>query len=135
MKKIITYIVIILVVLSTGYFSFNYFKQKAIYVGPIDYSFITVKQSINDGSTGEAEYINKKIDLGSTALDLLKKTAEVKIKGEGENAFVTSINGKEAKSGDNEYWSFNVNGKPATVGAGSYKLKDKDKIEWKIEKY
>ena len=57
------------------------------------------------------------------------------VRGEGKNAYVTGINGREADTKKKEYWAFYVNGKPATVGAGSYILKQADKIEWKIENY
>jgi hypothetical protein len=68
-------------------------------------------------------------------LDLTKKIATVATSGEGANSYITSIDGKEAKSASKEFWAFYVNGKQAEVGAGSYQLKNGDKIEWKIEKY
>jgi hypothetical protein len=83
-------------------------------------------------------YLNSRlvqIEKGKTALDLLKKYAKIETKGEGSNAFVISIDGKKALSEKREYWAFYLNGKLAPVGAGSYQLKDGDKIEWKIEKY
>lgn len=72
---------------------------------------------------------------GKTALALLQASADVKISGEGEMAFVTSINGRRADEGAREYWSFWVNGEMAQVGAGSYMTKDGDLIEWKIATY
>ena len=75
------------------------------------------------------------IEEGKTALDLTKKVAKVQTKGEGRDAFVVSIDGKIADSAKKEFWEFLVNGKPAEVGAGSYKLKDGDKIEWRISNY
>jgi hypothetical protein len=75
------------------------------------------------------------IEEGKTALDLTKSVAKVKTKGEGQDAFVTSINGKAADSAKKEFWEFLVNGKSAEVGAGSYKLKDGDKIEWRISTF
>jgi len=75
------------------------------------------------------------IEEGKTALDLTKQVAKVETKGEGQNAFVISINGKVANSVKKEFWEFLVNGKPAEVGAGSYQLKDGDKIEWRISTY
>ena len=71
----------------------------------------------------------------STALDLLKQTAKIKTKGEGQNAFVVEINGRVADNKKKEYWAFFVNGQPATVGAGSYQLKKNDQVEWKIATY
>lgn len=84
---------------------------------------------------GEKNFSRSEIAVGKTAFDLTKEKTSIKTKGEGENAYVTEINGQEALNSKKEYWAFYVNGKQATVGAGSYKLKDGDKIEWKIEKY
>ncbi len=67
-----------------------------------------------------------------TALELLQKYTVVKMTGTGESAFVTSIDGVAADK--TNYWSFNVNGVPATVGAGSYVTKTTDKITWTLEK-
>lgn len=95
---------------------------------------IVEKQSVKQISVS----LNSKvltIEEGKTVLDLLKKYTKVETKGEGVNAFIISIDGKKALTEKREYWAFFVNGKPATVGAGSYKLKSGDKIEWKIEKY
>ncbi len=84
---------------------------------------------------GQTDFIKQEIISGKTALDLTKEKASVKMKGEGVNAYLTEINGLEALNSKKEYWAFYVNGKMAEVGAGSYKLKEGDKIEWKIEKY
>lgn len=84
---------------------------------------------------GEENFSKSEVVVGKTALDLMKEKANVKTKGEGLNAYVVEINGTATQDSKKEYWAFYVNGKPATVGAGSYKLKDGDKIEWKIEKY
>lgn len=72
---------------------------------------------------------------GKTALDLTKKGAAVMTKGDGINAYITEINGQTALDSKKEYWAFYVNGKMAEVGAGSYKLKNNDRIEWKLENY
>ncbi|MEN9327886.1 MAG: hypothetical protein RI947_694 [Candidatus Parcubacteria bacterium] len=72
---------------------------------------------------------------GDTALDLLKSTTTVTMKGEQKNAFVTGIDGRIADETKKEYWSLYINGKPATVGAGSYTLRSNDVIVWKIETY
>lgn len=86
-----------------------------------------------------APNINKEIKSvrknGETALDLLKSTATVTMKGEQKNAFVTGIDGRIADEAKKEYWSLYINGKPATVGAGSYTLRSNDVILWKIETY
>lgn len=94
---------------------------------------ISVHQSIT--AKGKTNFKTYKVDGGKTALDLLNQNAKIISKGKGVSSYVISINGEEALSENREYWAFYVNGKPAEVGAGSYKLKPGDKIEWKIEKY
>lgn len=85
--------------------------------------------------TNQKDFIKQEFATGENALDLTKKIATVVTNGEGENAYVTTINGKEAKSANKEFWAFYVNGVSSRVGAGSYQLKNSDKIEWKIERY
>lgn len=72
---------------------------------------------------------------GITALALLGQVAKVETSGTGEMAFVTSINGVSADSTKNEYWAFDINGQPATVGAGSYVTKNSDTITWKLSSF
>ena len=72
---------------------------------------------------------------GTTALEALEKKYVVEKKGDGVNAFVTSIGGVKASDADKTFWAFYINGKQATVGAGSYKLHDGDVMQWKLEKY
>jgi hypothetical protein len=75
------------------------------------------------------------IEEGKTALDLTSKAATIEKTGESKNAFVTSINGAKADSSKNEYWELIVNGKSSQVGAGSYVVKEGDKIEWRLSKF
>lgn len=81
------------------------------------------------------EYVKYDLDGQMTALDLLRKLPGVTMKGEGTSAYVIGINGIIASEQNKEFWAMNVNSKMAEVGAGSYLLKDGDKIEWKIQKY
>jgi len=77
----------------------------------------------------------QKVKLGTTALQLLKKSYAIKTKGEGKNAFITAIGERAASDPNREFWAFYINGKQASVGAGSYYIKNNDTIEWKIETY
>ncbi len=86
-------------------------------------------------TTSQKNFVKKETVPGKTALDLTKEAALIKMKGEGVNAYITEINGIIAQDSKKEYWAFFVNGKMAQVGAGSYKLKDRDKIEWQVKKY
>ncbi len=68
-----------------------------------------------------------------TALDLLKMGHKVETKTfSGVGEYVISINGKKEDTGKN-FWSFYVNNQQAQEGAATYKPKDKDFIEWKLE--
>jgi len=91
---------------------------------------IVVIQTLHKESPDEVT-----VNQGETALDLLQQTADITLKGEGENAFVTSINGIVADDTKKEFWAFYVNSEQAEVGAGSYLLQSGDKIAWKLETY
>lgn len=68
---------------------------------------------------------------GRTALELLLQAdPSATLEGEGENAFVTGIGGREA--GENEFWALYVDGEPAQVGAGSLVTEDGQEITWKL---
>lgn len=75
--------------------------------------------------------------IGRTALEATQKvlSGNIKTQGQNENAFVTSINGRDADTKRHEFWEFLVNGKQAEVGAGSYKIQNGDNINWKISTY
>jgi hypothetical protein len=68
---------------------------------------------------------------GVSALDLLKKHAKVQTKHYSFGDLVTSINGSPGNGP--KYWTFYANGKPASVGAGTYITKNSDKLEWKLQ--
>ncbi len=73
---------------------------------------------------------------GKTALELLKaKDPKAATKGDGANAYVTSVGGYAASDTKKEYWAFYVNGKLSDVGAGTYVTKSSDQISWKIATY
>ena len=128
MKKIFLFVLFFLTIFT----SYSFYQTKLLSTKKsIAQQTLTVYLKIS----GQKDFIKQEIISGKTALDLTKEKASVKIKGEGVNAYLTEINGLEALNSKKEYWAFYVNGKMAEVGAGSYKLKEGDKIEWKIEKY
>jgi hypothetical protein len=68
-----------------------------------------------------------------TALELLKDNYQVETKDfSGMGEFVISIDGVGAEDGKN-FWAFYVDGKMAAEGAGTYKTKNGEKIEWRLE--
>ncbi|WP_020014337.1 DUF4430 domain-containing protein [Promicromonospora sukumoe] len=73
---------------------------------------------------------------GATALELLLEAdPSAEVTGEGENAFVTAINGRAADDSKNEFWSLSVDGEPAQVGAGSLETEDGQEITWTIDTF
>lgn len=70
---------------------------------------------------------------GETALDLLLAAdPEAEVSGEGEMAFVTTIQGRTAEDGA-EFWALYVDGEMAQVGAGALETEDGQEIQWKLE--
>ncbi|MGW2094845.1 DUF4430 domain-containing protein [Promicromonospora sukumoe] len=73
---------------------------------------------------------------GATALELLLEAdPSAEVTGEGENAFVTAINGRAADDSKNEFWSLSVDGELAQVGAGSLETVDGQEITWTIDTF
>jgi flagellar hook assembly protein FlgD len=110
---------------------------------------ITTLNSVNQVENANQEvFANLKIEngansqsfdisgfVGKTALEATEAKTNVVVNGTGVNAFVTSINGRQADTGRREFWEFDVNGIEAEVGTGSYIIKNHDEIEWKINNY
>ena len=97
--------------------------------GMPDYTpgFVIVTQTVQ-GSNLNTPY--NKVKEGETAEDLLQATHKVEVKTYSFGDMVISIDG--IKPDSKHFWAFLVNGAPSNVGAGSYKLKNGDKIEWQL---
>jgi hypothetical protein len=89
------------------------------------------KVDVSKNSKQQTVYIKYNGQSGVDALTLLKKHASVHTKHYSFGDLVTSINGT-AGNGP-KYWTFYLNGKEASVGAGSYVTKSTDKIEWRLQ--
>lgn len=129
MKKILLFVLFILVIFSGHFFYQNKFQSTN--KSAIQQKNIVVYLKI----TAKKDFTRQNVSLNKTALEFTKNIAKVITKGEGVNAYVIEINGRLADETKKEFWAFYINGKTAEVGAGSYKLKDGDKIEWKLETY
>src|SRR4030043_1015828 len=121
-KNWIVAAVIAVLVVAAGYFVSTNNQQNGK-VGPAattqSEQVKKVKASITINPDENSQVLASRdveIEEGKTALDLTKKVAKVEKKGEGEKAFVTSINGKVANGAKKEFWEFLVNGKSAEVG-------------------
>lgn len=129
-KKNVLVLIFLIIFFGTAFIQYkNSIPEKKTIIT----SIISVKQIITIDS--KKNQSNMRVKVGSNALQLLISTHKVISKGEKENAFITTIDGRVASMVDKEFWSFYVNGKQAQVGAGSYFVKNNDTIEWKIETY
>lgn len=89
----------------------------------------------DDGGAETAEFAYEG-EQGRTALELLlEKDPSAQVQGEGENAFVTGIEGRVADEGAKEFWALYVDGELAQVGAGSLITEDGQQIVWKLETF
>ena len=55
------------------------------------------------------------------------------VNGEGDMAFVESLDGMAGDAATNKYWMLYVNDDLATVGAGAYIIQNGDFIEWRYQ--
>ena len=92
-----------------------------------------IRQTAAVGSERK-EYIAYTAQKGKTALAQLKQVSRnVTTKTSSFGEYVESIG--KLKGGDGgKYWTFYVDGKMASAGAGAYVAKGGEKIEWKFEK-
>lgn len=77
---------------------------------------------------GEAGTHAVSVPAGTTALAATQRVAEVTIKGEGEAAVVSRIDGVAADQG--KAWRLVVNGAYSSMNAQAYILQPGDKIRW-----
>jgi len=128
MKKILISGFIILII-CFGYFVY---KNRLLSTKNL---VVQEKISVYLKLLGQSDFIKQEVVSNKTALDFTKEKAKISMKGDGTNAYIVGINGRLAEDSKKEFWSFYINGKMSEVGAGSYILKDGDKIEWKIGEY
>ncbi len=86
--------------------------------------------TVDDGKTNPkfniAAFIGKTV-LETTDAEL---NHNLQMTGSGQNAFITSLNGRTADPKKREFWELDVNGKEASVGAGTLIVQNNDQIEW-----
>ena len=93
-------------------------------------------ETAGPSASAEADTLSYPGRTGATALELLLEAdPSAEVTGEGENAFVTAINGRAADDSKNEFWSLSVDGEPAQVGAGSLETEDGQEITWTIDTF
>jgi len=102
---------------------------------PADASSPSVAEGTETEADADATFSYEGV-AGKTALELLLAADPTAVlSGEGENAFVTGIEGREAQESAKEFWALYVNGEAAQVGAGSLVTETGDEITWKLETF
>jgi hypothetical protein len=122
MAKKVKILIILVALLVFGYFVLN--------ARPVEQKKVTPSQTKTVAQN--SNYFSYKGEEGKDALTLLKLHTAIE---QNKSGLVTAINHQAADDKKREFWAFYVNGKMAEVGPASYKTKDADMIEWKIEKY
>ncbi len=90
---------------------------------------ITVAQTVEGSNLNKLSTV---VPVGENAIDLLRRDHTIETESYGSiGEMVVVIDG--IKPDTRHFWAFYVNGKSSNVGASSYKPKDQDKIEWKLE--
>ncbi len=137
-KRNIAYTIVVLALIGSLFTVQSFFTDRSpVAKEQITNESIHYSQKISVPSGQKKEFNNLSADRKDnlTALSALKDVVAVQTNGKGINAFITSIDNRKADDAKKEFWAFYVNGKQAELGAGSYIIKNNDKIEWKIETY
>lgn len=116
-------VILVIAAIATGV----YYSQSIKTTAPITLNETVKPKLINNTLT----YTGKD---GVTALTLLQQNATIVTSGTGEMAYVTTINGVTANP-TNQYWQLFLNGKSASVGAGSLVTKSTDTIKWELSSF
>lgn len=107
----------------------------ALLIGVVGWAIVYQTRNGHVHTVVNAQHVTTEISYdgknGVTALNLLKKHATVTTKHYSFGDLVTSINGTPGNGP--KYWTFYLNGKQASEGAGSYVTKDGDVITWKLQ--
>ena len=132
MKKYLKYIIpLAILILGLGIWIIRSKNPTNSHLGGSGELFASLK--IDDATNSQSFDISDFV--GKTALEATQSKTKVETNGTGTGAFVVSINGLRADSLKHEFWEFDVNQSEASVGAGSYIVKNHDEIEWKINNY
>jgi hypothetical protein len=134
MKKYLKLILPILVILTLG-FAFWQAKISSSNVKNQDGKVVQKATAVLKIGDVAPQSFDISAFVGKNALEATESKVKVTTNGEGVNAFVTSIGGREADTKKREFWGFMVNGSQAQVGAGSYIIQNNDEIQWKITNY
>ena len=131
MKKRTIIYIIIAVILVGALTTAGYFYQSN---NELNKTEQLAKKALDKTESTKKNGLSYKGKNGISALVLLEQNARIITSGKGDMVFITTINGATANP-KSEYWQLNVNGKSASVGAGSYITKNGETITWKLTKF
>ncbi|TDA31604.1 MAG: hypothetical protein DSO03_04550 [Hadesarchaea archaeon] len=138
MEEVTKAIVVVLVVMAMGtvYLAYEVSDLRAD-LKELQGTILTVDVGVVIDN-GEAELSHRlSLAKGATALDALKRVAVVETEHYAWGEFITSINGLSNNPSEGKYWMFyiweNHQWKYASVGAGSYELRDGENVKFKYE--
>ncbi|TFE24006.1 DUF4430 domain-containing protein [Cohnella luojiensis] len=100
----------------------------------VDYITLSIVGNAEWGTILAAESVI--LDKGDSAASVLKRAAKAhrlsfEIRGSGAMTYVEGVDGLyEFDDGPTSGWKFRVNGVVSDIGAGTYKLKPGDRLEW-----
>ena len=124
MKKVIGLTILVIVaVLLVGCNSESYNEEEKT-IGVVVYD-----------NEGVLVYENNLVTDETNLLELLRAIPELELETESSQfgEFITSIKG--IAQSDNYFWNYYINGEYATVGVGSYSLRDNDRIEFRLLRF
>jgi len=130
--KLLTIFFVILVILF-GFKSLKSQNSKTNITNEKTVQTYQANLTIDDGVSAQKFDISSFI--GKSALDATKANVKIVASGEGVNAFITGINGRNVDTKKHEFWELSANGTQTQVGAGSYIVQNNDQLVWKISNY
>jgi len=135
MKKYTKVVLLLAIILLFGlsFLGFKLLSKKTTIQSEKTIQQVSASLKISDGTNVQSFDISGFV--GKTALVATQANTKVIATGTGVNAFITAINGRAADAKKHEFWELDANGSETQVGAGSYIIQNRDKIEWKINTY
>ncbi len=132
-RNIILAVVALVVLFGGGYYTLNRDKQAETTTKTTQEKVETITISVKSDGVEKKYPVEGMV--GKTALEASEKVLTLEKSGEGENAFITNINGRVANSSKKEFWKLVINGEDASVRAGSYTILKGDSISWEIDTF
>ncbi len=134
-SNIILVIAALVILFGGGYYFVNQNNKAETKSSPSTIQEATEAITLTVKADGSEKKYQAKNVVGKTALEATEQVVTIEKSGEGDMAFITSINGRVASDAKKEFWKLVVNGKDAQVGAGSYTIVKGDAIGWEIDTY